>query len=262
MYRSSLLLAGCFSFGLHVVAFSGASFLLPNPDSNLHGPVEVVLVELPKPVHNSGDPIPSVATVEAEVPIAQPPSRSRETTEEENAVLPKMSRVETETANDTVTFQEQRYDVEDVPAAVEEPAANPTKVVLDSHVPDNNAVRGDRVVAFPADVKSSNLDEMSGRMRPDVQYLSSTPPRYPRLARKRGWEGTVLLEVEVLPSGNVGTIIVTRSSGHRVLDRAAQKAVEKWQFSVNRTDGSGVTATVEIPVTFTLGAVNAKRRGE
>ncbi len=72
----------------------------------------------------------------------------------------------------------------------------------------------------------------------------------------------MLLEVEVLSSGNVGTIIVTRSSGHRVLDRAAQKAVEKWQFSVNRTDGSRVTATVEIPVTFTLATPSTKRRGE
>jgi protein TonB len=241
MYRPSLLLAGCFSFGLHIVAFSGASFLLPNADSNMHGPIEVVLVELSKPVDNSGDPsLPA---------------------EEKNSALPKVSRVEPETANDTVTFQEQRYDVEDVPAAVEEPAANPTKIVLDSHVPENSVVYSDRVVALPADVTSSNLDEMSGRMRPDVQYLSSTPPRYPRLARKRGWEGTVLLEVEVLSSGNVGTIIVARSSGHRVLDRAAQKAVEKWQFSVNRTDGSGVTATVEIPVTFTLDTPSTKRRG-
>lgn len=244
MYRPSLLLAGCFSLGLHIAAFSGVSFLLPNADLNMHGPIEVVLVELSKPVDNSGDPSPS-----------------RETTEEENVALPRMSRVEPETANDTVPYREQQYGAADVPAAVEEPAANPTTIVFDSHVPENSVVYSDRVGALPADVKSSNLDEMSGIMRPDVQYLSSTPPRYPRLARKRGWEGTVLLEVEVLLSGNVGTIIVARSSGHRVLDRAAQKAVETWRFSVNRTDGSGVTAMVEIPVTFTLEAVNVKRRG-
>ncbi|HIC04937.1 MAG TPA: energy transducer TonB [Nitrospirales bacterium] len=229
------------SVGFHVIALGGASFFIPNSAPKPHDPIEVVLVEFAQPEHFSKDPVPFVDVVKA--------------------APPEMSTQELEIANDVVSFPKGQHDVADIPAIVEESVAKPAKAISDSDAPENNVAHGEQLVALPTDAESSNVDEMSEIMRQDVRYLSSAPPRYPRLARKRGWEGTVLLEVEVLSTGNVSAIRVTHSSGHKVLDRAAQKAVETWRFSVSGADGLGVTATVEIPVTFALDSPGARNRG-
>jgi protein TonB len=88
------------------------------------------------------------------------------------------------------------------------------------------------------------------RARPD--YLNNPPPRYPRLARERGWEGTVLLRIEVLPDGTVGAIEVARSSNHRILDETAADAARRWRFTPARLGDETVRSFVEVPVTFRL----------
>ncbi len=50
--------------------------------------------------------------------------------------------------------------------------------------------------------------------------------RYPRIARRNGWEGTVILAIRVLPDGQLTDILVSSSSGHPVLDRAAIKILQ------------------------------------
>lgn len=48
---------------------------------------------------------------------------------------------------------------------------------------------------------------------------------YPLAARRRGLAGTVQLEVELLPSGQVGSVVVRSSSLHAILDEAAVDTV-------------------------------------
>ena len=48
---------------------------------------------------------------------------------------------------------------------------------------------------------------------------------YPLAARRRGLAGTVRLEVELLPSGQVGSVVVRSSSLHAILDVAAVDTV-------------------------------------
>jgi protein TonB len=83
-------------------------------------------------------------------------------------------------------------------------------------------------------------------------YLRNPAPVYPRLARERGQEGTVVLEVEVLASGRAGTVRVLRASGHELLDQAALQAVRGWVFRPARRWQQPVPFVVEIPVTFRL----------
>jgi len=71
------------------------------------------------------------------------------------------------------------------------------------------------------------------------------PPRYPRRAIRAHLQGRVVLEVVVDRAGLVVRCEVVVSSGHAILDRAAQRAVQKWDFS----HGPGV---VRIPVDFVL----------
>ena len=82
--------------------------------------------------------------------------------------------------------------------------------------------------------------------------LRNPPPVYPQRARELGQEGTVVLEVEVLPTGRCGRLRVLSSSGASLLDDAAYRAVARWQFKPARRAGRPVASWVEIPVTFRL----------
>ncbi len=77
-------------------------------------------------------------------------------------------------------------------------------------------------------------------------------PKYPSRARRRGWEGRVLLVVRVRADGAAATVRVASSSGHGILDRAARDAVRRWRFNPARRAGISVAASLEVPVTFRL----------
>lgn len=83
-------------------------------------------------------------------------------------------------------------------------------------------------------------------------YKSNPSPKYPEIARRRGYEGEVLLSVMVADDGTVATLKVKQSSGHSILDRAAVKAVALWKFEPARRMGVPVPLTVDIPVRFVL----------
>jgi protein TonB len=83
-------------------------------------------------------------------------------------------------------------------------------------------------------------------------YLSGTPPVYPEQARRRGWEGTVLLRVQLDADGRVQTVTVLRSSGYPVLDQAAVSQIASWRFKPSLHDGKPQPSTLRVPVKFRL----------
>ena len=80
----------------------------------------------------------------------------------------------------------------------------------------------------------------------------SPRPTDPARAVRRNLEGRVLLLVEVRPDGSVGEIRVKESSGHAILDQAAQRAVREWHFRPALARGQPVRSWVEVPITFRL----------
>jgi protein TonB len=102
-----------------------------------------------------------------------------------------------------------------------------------------------------------NQQTISGPKVPGVRkgtpaYKRTPPPPYPRLARKRGYEGTVILEVLVDREGNVGDLRLFRSSGYGILDKAAMKSVREWVFEPGTVEEEKVEMWVRIPVRFQL----------
>lgn len=83
-------------------------------------------------------------------------------------------------------------------------------------------------------------------------YKENPKPRYPMIARKRGYEGSVLLRVWVLESGTVGKVELEKSSGYEMLDEAALKAVENWVFIPGEKNGQPVRSWVTVPIKFQL----------
>lgn len=84
------------------------------------------------------------------------------------------------------------------------------------------------------------------------RYLNTARPAYPLLARLRGNEGTVLLEVQVQADGGVGEVRIKKSSGYALLDQAALNAVRAWRFEPASMRGVPLVMSVDIPIRFAL----------
>lgn len=81
---------------------------------------------------------------------------------------------------------------------------------------------------------------------------SAAPPAYPDEARRRGWQGRVVLRVHVSAAGDVTDVEVVQSSGYALLDAAAATAVRGWKFYPARRAEAAVPSTVRVPVEFAL----------
>ncbi|ART81909.1 hypothetical protein CBP31_04095 [Oceanisphaera profunda] len=75
---------------------------------------------------------------------------------------------------------------------------------------------------------------------------------YPIQAKRRGQEGTVLIEVWLDEQGKQIKRLLAKSSGVSALDSAALKAIVKWRFSAYVENGRGIAHRVHIPVRFKL----------
>jgi protein TonB len=84
------------------------------------------------------------------------------------------------------------------------------------------------------------------------RYGYRSEPEYPRLAIRRGYEGTTLLRVHILEDGRVTAVEVKESSGFQMLDEAARKAVETWRFTPGLSAGQPKASWVLVPITFKL----------
>jgi len=86
-----------------------------------------------------------------------------------------------------------------------------------------------------------------------VDYADDNPEFvYPRLAARQGLEGSVVLEVEVLPDGRSGDIRLKRSSGSDVLDQDAIRQMATWRFKPALSYGRAHAARVTVPVHYRL----------
>jgi len=85
---------------------------------------------------------------------------------------------------------------------------------------------------------------------PDYKLIPK--PTYPMIARRRGYEGAVILKVFVLESGSVGDIELERSSGHEILDESALDAVKDWVFIPGKRNGEAISSWVTVPIKFQL----------
>ncbi|MFO0986198.1 MAG: energy transducer TonB [Alphaproteobacteria bacterium] len=85
---------------------------------------------------------------------------------------------------------------------------------------------------------------------------SAAPPirflRYPQLARERGWEGVVVLAVQVGAGGEALSVGIAKSSGHGLLDASAVDAVRRWRFEPRAAPAIPVAAVATVPIRFRL----------
>lgn len=85
-----------------------------------------------------------------------------------------------------------------------------------------------------------------------ADYLNNPRPPYPMVARRMGFHGKVILNVEVLAEGKAGQVLLQQSCGHDILDNAAMQTVKTWRFTPARRFGQPVTQWFLVPIKFSL----------
>ena len=119
----------------------------------------------------------------------------------------------------------------------------------------NNNKRGAESASRGQNTNTSNLSTGAQEYDSTLAYPNynlNPKPKYPRAARKRGYEGEVKLKVFVLADGRVGEIEVIRPSGYQILDESALEAVKDWVFIPGKENGKEISSWVTVPITFQL----------
>jgi TonB family protein len=99
-----------------------------------------------------------------------------------------------------------------------------------------------------------DLDSLSwpSSLAAPPRLLHKIPLVYPELARQRGWQGVVELNVEVLAHGSVGDVFLVKSSGYQVLDEAALGQVKQFKYLPGLENGQAFSMRIIQPVRFEL----------
>jgi len=118
-------------------------------------------------------------------------------------------------------------------------------------VPD---VLGDEPVDDPIEITGPGSAE-SSEARADARYGEQNHVRYPALAVRKREQGEVQLRVLVGSDGMAQQVELERSSGSRVLDTAAMKAVRAWRFVAAERNGTTVASWAIVPIRFDLSAI-------
>ncbi|MFV9645086.1 MAG: TonB family protein [Desulfobacterales bacterium] len=113
---------------------------------------------------------------------------------------------------------------------------------------DSTYQEADIDVAVAVDIE----EKMSVVREAAPLYRVNPPPEYPVMARKRGYKGTVVLEVLVEQNGRVGDLRLFASSGHSILDRSAMASVKGWLFEPGMKGNEKIDMWVRVPIRFEL----------
>jgi TonB family protein len=100
-------------------------------------------------------------------------------------------------------------------------------------------------------LEADMLDSLRSAVYSELQANFS----YPRRARLRGWEGTVVITLRILPDGKLTDIRVAGSSGISTLDRAAVNSLRKVSVPqvVAWMDGKELAMTIPVEYRLTDG---------
>lgn len=147
------------------------------------------------------------------------------------------------------TMQMQQADV--VPQPEARPVAKREPRVFEPEAPQSSAEPVEQVAAPPAQTPPSPV-QLDAEPDYRADYLNNPRPPYPLVARRMGYQGKVVLNVEVLAEGRAGEVKLQTSSGYDILDKSALQTVKTWKFSPATRLGQPVTQWFLVPIKFSL----------
>jgi protein TonB len=86
----------------------------------------------------------------------------------------------------------------------------------------------------------------------DADYLNNPPPAYPRMSKRMGEQGTVIVRVFIGLQGTAEQAEIRTSSGYDRLDKAALDTVQRWRYVPGKRHGNPEAMWFNVPVRFVL----------
>lgn len=203
-----------------------APVIPPKPE-----PITVSLITLPAKKEEA--PAPEVVPIIKQKPVEKPVIKPKEpTVKPVERPTPVVERI-VEPVADTPRFE-----------ASTQPAAPPMEAPA--------AASAKPAPAPAAPPKQEVVEEKEEPPKFGVAYLNNPPPEYPKMAKRAGEEGRVVLKVLVSPEGRPESVDISKGSGFERLDNAALNAVKQWRFVPARKGEKTISAYVMVPLAFTL----------
>jgi protein TonB len=140
------------------------------------------------------------------------------------------------------------------PRLAQPPLTMPPPVVSTDAFPSENLISAE-VMENPPEIPlvlpPAHQPQLVG-VRQDARHPLSQPA-YPPIDIRQGNEGSVELEVYVLPTGRVGDVRVLKSTGSPTLDQSAMdEARRRWRLLPATRDGEAYAQWHRLKVTFSL----------
>ena len=86
----------------------------------------------------------------------------------------------------------------------------------------------------------------------DADYLNNPPPAYPRMSRRMGEQGTVIVRVFISVDGRAEQAEIRIASGYPRLDEAALETVKRWRYVPGKRAGQPEAMWFNVPIRFVL----------
>ena len=265
--KRDLILSAVVAVGVHVCILGAGVPQAGSVHGDIYKPIILSVKRTPKAV------VPAPAVQKPPEPVSRP-----ELSPKQKPVLKKtvISKEKLSTKKRLIAkppVKEKRVGVIKVEEVTEETLITPEPV---EHLPENSveSVRKDAVeeethraaeeAETPSSLETASIHKddspdalqtegmAPGKGSPEGSIIGKAvptyhpDPHYPSVAIRRGHEGKVVLEVEVLATGKVGQIKVAKSSGFEELDRSALTKVKTWTFP------PGKRQLATLPITFEL----------
>lgn len=135
--------------------------------------------------------------------------------------------------------------------AVERPAARPP-----AEAPAQ-AQQPAQVIRHPASATQAassvlSREQQDQHLRASVMELVARQLNYPAIARRKGWQGVVKLELHIEPDGLISELHIDETSGYAALDKAALESLQLANIPNAAQWLRGETTNIIIPVEYRL----------
>ena len=123
-------------------------------------------------------------------------------------------------------------------------------MVLSTDVPDVPAAPAAAPVnaAPPAPPQPAKVELPSSK----ADYLHNPPPDYPRMSKRLGEQGRVVVKVLIGEDGQAQKVELQTSSGFERLDKSAMEAAMRWRYVPGKRGGVPEAMWYQVPIQFTL----------
>ncbi len=113
---------------------------------------------------------------------------------------------------------------------------------------DSSPIPADTTVPTSAPV----IADFAASLQKIIRDYFAEHARYPSIARRRGWEGTVIVELNFAVTGKITAVRLLKSSGHTALDNAAVSTAAALSLEPYRHWLNNRPYSTRQPVTYRL----------